>query len=33
MENLILNLIFGTLTLITLLAVVALVVDAFNATK
>jgi hypothetical protein len=33
MENLILNLIFGTLTLITLLAVVALAVDAFNATK
>jgi hypothetical protein len=33
MENLILNLIFGTLTLITLLGVVALIVDSFNATK
>jgi hypothetical protein len=33
MENLILNLIFGTLTLVTVLGVVALVIDAFNATK
>jgi hypothetical protein len=33
MENLILNLIFGLLTLVTLSFVIILIVDAFNATK
>jgi hypothetical protein len=33
MENLILNLIFGLLTLVTVSLVVALIIDAFNATK
>jgi hypothetical protein len=33
MENLILNLIFGLLTLVTVSFVIILIVDAFNATK
>jgi hypothetical protein len=33
MENLILNLIFGFIALVTVSLVVVLIIDAFNATK
>jgi hypothetical protein len=33
MENLILNLIFGLIALVTVSLVVVLIIDAFNATK